>query len=148
MKAFRFEDDIEAQTKAIRMYKNPEYLIPEIANIVGWSNSMLTKFYRKCFLDGRLIPRNENSALHHRTPNGHGKPKYVKIGRKTPKSKKFTDADELQIAKEYYELGFSSKEIMQRWNCHPMQLQAIRKKLGGNYAPKKMGIYANKENKI
>lgn len=104
------------------------------------SEPQLFVIFRQAFELGILKPRNENIALKPRVPNGQGKSKYIPTGvgkgGANCKRKKFSDEQEQEIAKDYYENGFTLKQLKEKWQIHPVQLQRIRNTYGKNYAPK------------
>lgn len=135
--------DEETKQKAIRLYKNKDMSVPEIANLLGVHIATLSKIYRDAFGNGSLTPRRPKVAMTPRTPNGQGKDRKP-TGRKKGnphwgENKKF-DADmELKIAIDYYHNDLSTDELKAKYNCHPMQLQAIRNKYRDRFGEKKFG---------
>lgn len=129
----------EQKEKAIRLYRNKNLTIREISNLTDISEPQLTKEFRKAFETGELKPRKQDKALKPRVPDGQGKkyaPSGVGKGGRNHERKKFTDEQEQEIALDYYERGFNCKQIIEKWNIHPMQMQRIRNTYGKKYGEK------------
>lgn len=122
--------------KAIRLYKNKDLTIREISNLCGISVSKLNIIYRECFANGKLKARSEARALKKRTPNGMGKGRYIKKGYHSVNGK-YTEEQEKQIAIDYYEKDMTNKQLKEKWNVHPVQMQRIRNKYRSIYGFKK-----------
>lgn len=130
---------------AIRLYKRKDLTLNEIANLVDLSTGSLTKIYRIAFRENKLKPRYPDFALKPRVPNGQGTTKYIPTGigkgGRNHEKKKFTDAQEEQIAKDYYENGYTMQAIREKYGfIHPMQMQYIRNRFGSVYGKKKTRI--------
>lgn len=110
---------IEIKNKAIRMYKNKDLTINEIANLLGVSFATITPVFRECFKNGTLTPRNENRALKPRIP------------------RRFTEEQYEEIAIDYYENGLTRDELIEKWGIHPEHLQQIRNRFASKYGTKK-----------
>ena len=121
----------EQRTRAIRLYRNRELTIPEIANLTDLSTGKLSDIYREEFKAGRLKPRSKDKALVKYETTGEPTRIFgVGKGGRNKERKKFTDEQEQQIAQEYYELGFTLGEVIKKWGIHPKQMQRIRTKYG------------------
>lgn len=129
---------------AIRLYKRKDLTLNEIANLVDLSTGSLTKIYRSAFRENKLKPRNPDFALKPRVPNGQGTTKYIPTGvgkgGRNHEKKKFTDAQEEQIAKDYYENGYTMQTIQEKYGVHPMQMQYIRNRFASVYGKKKTRV--------
>lgn len=129
---------------AIRLYKRKDLTLNEIANLVDLSTGSLTKIYRSAFRENKLKPRYPDFALKPRVPNGQGTTKYIPTGigkgGRNHEKKKFTDAQEEQIAKDYYENGYTMQAIREKYGVHPMQMQYIRNRFSSVYGRKKTRI--------
>ena len=126
----------EQKQKAIRLYKNKSLTQKEIANLTDISMPQLTVIFRQAFELGILKPRRPEFALKPAVPKGQGKGKYVPTGKRVGNPNfrpKYTEEQKKEIAQDYYEKGLTLTQMKEKWNIHPMQLQAIRKKVGGNY---------------
>lgn len=108
----------QEKQKAIRLYKDKSLTITEISNLTGISKPSLDLLYRECFKTGELTPRYPHKAL-------------------KPSPLRFTKEQENEIAYDYYEQGFSSKMLFEKWGIHPMQLQRIRNKYNPTKKKKK-----------
>ena len=130
---------------AIELYKRKDLTLKEIANLVDLSTGSLTKIYRRAFRENKLKPRYPDFALKSRVPNGQGTTKYIpsgigKGGRNYEK-KKFTYAQEEQIAKDYYENGYTMVEVQEKYGfVHPMQMQYISNRFASVYGKKKTRV--------
>lgn len=120
----------ETRNKAIRLYRNKNLTLREIANLLGVNVRYLNQVYRAEFEKGTLKPRSE-----------------LKVGIKgnNEERRKFTAEQEQEIAHDYYVNDLPVKALLEKWGLHPMQLQRIRRNYGHNYPKKKMG--GRKENK-
>lgn len=130
----------EQKQKAIRLYKNKNLSIKEISNLTDISEARLTVIFRQAFELGILKPRKPEFALKPAVPKGQGKGKYVATGKPAGNPNfrpKYTKEQEREIAQDYYEKGLTTSALKEKWNIHPMQLQAIREKFGGVYGKKK-----------
>lgn len=129
---------------AIRLYKRKDLTLNEIANLVDLSTGSLTKIYRSAFRENKLKPRYPDFALKPRVPNGQGTTKYIPTGigkgGRNHEKKKFTDEQEEQIAKDYYENGYTMQTIQEKYGVHPMQMQYIRNRFASIYRKKKTRI--------
>lgn len=144
----KFNMEQEAKNKAIRLYKNKSLTLREISNLVGVCETYLQLLYREEFKNGTLKPRCPHSALKPRTPNGQGKkqlPSGIGKGGRNHERKKFTEEQELEIVKDYYETGMASVDLQEKWDIHPKQLQILRKKYGAKYGRKKRTKPNNKK---
>lgn len=134
----------EQQQTAIRLYRRKDLTLNEIANLVDLSTGSLTKIYRSAFRENKLKPRYPDFALKPRVPNGQGTTKYIPTGigkgGRNHEKKKFTDAQEEQIAKDYYENGYTMQAIREKYGVHPMQMQYIRNSFASVYGKKKTRI--------
>ena len=137
----------EQKQKAIHLYKKKSLTIPEISNLTNISLPALSVILRQAFEMGILKPRDVNKALHPRTPNGCGKPRYIPKGfgkgGRNKERKKFTEEEENQIAIDYYVKGLSNTEVKKKWGTHPMQIQYVRNKYSSIYGAK--GKFAAKK---
>lgn len=127
---------------AIRLYKRKDLTLNEIANLVDLSTGSLTKIYRSAFRENKLKPRYPDFALKPRVPNGQGTSKYIPTGigkgGRNHEKKKFTDAEEEQVAKDYYENGYTMVAIQEKYGfIHPMQMQRIRNRFASVYGKKR-----------
>lgn len=107
----------EEHKQIVRLYKNPDLTLQEIANIVGLAESTVNRICRECFDNGTLKPR-------------------VEFQRTVSKKRRFTDEQLAEIAKDYYENGLSATETMQKYGMYPMQMQQMRDKFGEKYGLK------------
>lgn len=96
----------ESKQKAIKLYKRGELTVIEISNLVDISTSVLYKIFRECRDKGNLEHRQGTNA----------------------ERKKYTADQEQQIAIDYYEHNMSIKQLQDKWNIHPVQMQRIRNK--------------------
>ena len=104
--------------KIVAMYNTGKFTRNEIANLLNISvPSVALK------IKGRKLP-----DVKYGTGGGY----YLNY-------KKYTDSQEAEIAKDYYELGLKVRDIMQKWGAHPMQIQRIRNIYGQQYGQKKRG---------
>ena len=110
----------EQKQKAIKLYRNRNLTMREIANLCDISLSELEKLVRGAIKDGAVRQRNEF---------------YVGLS----KEPKYTDAELEQIATDYYERDMNKSELTAKWGIHPMQLQRVRKRFGGRYEQKMRG---------
>lgn len=107
----------EVRKQAIRLYRNKNLTIQEIANLVDVSKPKLDVIFRECFESGELKPRAE--AL-----------RYVS------KKSKFTYEKMREMAEDYYLNGLSVSQIKKKWGVHPMQMQRIRDLFATEYGKK------------
>lgn len=148
--------------EAVRYYRRGEMTVEEISNLTGLAESTIYAELRKAFKSGEIEARKPNQALKPRTPNGQGKGKYIPTGKPRgkvpdPNSKwklrytgegqgnrknhheKFTEAEKIEIVKDYYERNMTWNELQKKWDIHSAQMQRIRNTYGKNYnrtAPK------------
>lgn len=131
---------VEQKQRAIKLYRNPQMTISEISNLTDISIPQLSIMFRQAFEMGLLKPRKDCLALKPRVPNGQGKTKYVPTGigkgGRNHERKKFTEAQEREIATDYYEHTLTFSELKEKWGIHPMQLQRIRNTYGKDYEQK------------
>lgn len=137
--ATKIEESSIAYAK--RLYSTKRGMtIAEISNLTNISVPKLTIIFRKAFKDGELTPRAECRALKPRVPNGQGKSGYIATGigkgGRNKERKKFTEEQERQIAVDYYENGLTNRQLKEKYNIFPVQMQRIREKYGKDY-PKK-----------
>ena len=132
----------EQRQKAIKLYKNKNLKISEIAILVGLSTATLSLVLRIAFQNGQLTPRHQHSALKPRTPNGQGKKYVYKNGSGNyPHKSKYTAEQEIEIMQDYYENGFSIAKLKEKWNIFPVQLQRLRIKFREKYGIKPNAPY-------
>lgn len=134
----------EQKQKAVRLYRRKDLTIQEIANLTDMSTREVTLACREAFKQGILTPRRPDFALKPRVPNGQGTSKYIPngIGKggRNKERKKFTLEQEEEIAKDYYENGYTIYMLKEKYAIHPMQLQYIRNRFSSQYSIKKKRI--------
>lgn len=126
---------------AKRLYRTKKDMtIPEISNLTNISTPSLTLIFRQAFESGELKPRAEKRALKPRPPKGQGTSGYVPSGvgkgGRNKERKRFSDEQEYQIAIDYYENGLTNRQLKEKYNIFPVQVQRIRQKYGKNYPRK------------
>lgn len=110
----------EQKQKALRLYKNKNLTIKEIANLCDMSEQWLCFIVKQAIKDGTLKPRDATrSQVFHQ--------------------KRFTNEQLKQVAIDYYENGLTQVQIKAKWNIHPMQIQRMRKVYGEQYGGKVVG---------
>lgn len=109
----------EERKQIVRLYKNPDLTLQEIANIVGLAESTVNRICRERFDNGTLKPR-------------------VEFQRTVSKKRRFTDEQLAEIAEDYYVNGLSVAQIKKKWRVHPMQMQRIRDLFSAVYGKKKL----------
>ena len=114
----------EVAERIRKMYRAKKYTKTEIANLLNVSVS----FINKCTVGEEKPDRSCGLG------RGGG---YWKT------YKKFTDEQEAEMAKDYYEVGLSAVALMQKWGAHPVHVQKMRNKYSKLYGQKKRGCYAN-----
>lgn len=107
----------EQRQKAIKLYRNKNLTLREIANLCDISLPSLQIMVRQAVEIGVLKPRDE-------------------FRKNQSKAPKFTDSELEEIAVDYYENGLTKPELQEKWGIHPMQLQRVRKKFGNKYEQK------------
>lgn len=123
----------ETRNKAIRLYKNKNLTRQEISNLTSLSVANLAKIFREEYKMGTLKPRRNDLALKKLVLNPAMK------GKHGGQNKTYTEEQDRQIAKEYYDLGMTCAQIMEKWNLHPQQLQRIRELYGKDRERKQPG---------
>lgn len=108
----------EMVEKIVSMYNSGNYTRNEIANLLNISVSTVSLKMR-----GRRVP-----GMVYGTGGGY-----------CQSHKKYTSDQEAEIAKDYYENGLTTKEIIDKWGAHPVQLQKIRNLFGAQYGQKAKG---------
>lgn len=140
----------EQRQKAIKLYKNKNLKVIEISNLTGIPISTLIMVWRRAFESGELVPRREKLAMQPRRPKGQGI-KYVRTYEKGkfPHKSKYTPEQEIEIMQDYYEKGFSTNALREKWNIFPKQLQRLREKFRDKYGikPNAPYVYQNKYKK-
>ena len=137
----------EQRQKALKLYKNKNLKVLEISNLTGIPISTLIVTWRKAFENGELVPRREDLAMKPHRPKGQGK-KYVRTYEKGkfPRKTKYTLEQEQEIVQDYYEKNMSFKQLKEKWNIFPKQLQRLRNKYREAYGikPNAPYVYQNK----
>lgn len=139
----------EQKQKAIKLYKNKNLTWVEISNLLGVPVPTLAVFWRECLKQNIIEPRNKKRALKPRVPNGQGKFKVVNKGVGSGNyhhKSKYTEEQELEIMQDYYEKNMSTKQLIEKWNIFPKQLQRLRNKYRQTYGikPNAPYVYQNK----
>lgn len=104
--------DENTKKRAIQMYRKGELKTPEICNLLDISYPSLYRILRQY---------RKNANIERRT------------------NEKLTYEQEKQIAEDYYINNLKIREIKNKYNIHPQQLQRIRNKFSKIYGKKKMG---------
>lgn len=110
----------EQKQKAIKLYRNKNLTLKEIANLCDMSLGNVEILVKGAVERGEVRQRSEFHA-------------------NVSKVAKFTDAELEQIAVDYYQNKLSTFKLVKKWKIHPMQLQRVRKRFCEKYGKKIMG---------
>ena len=113
-------DDIKEQ---IKVFYKKGFSNKMIANIVGVSEPSVLNVVRELARRGEVKAKKDILGKK-RTPNGQGKGAYVKKGY-NPVNKKLTEEQEKELLKDYFENGFTYKQVAEKYHLWQHSIKII-----------------------